>query len=114
MQSFRSQYGRKGIRVSDRCPTRQIRWKLEQTHVGKPLEEIEAMVRAAVARRRDEGGLGLEWTDELEREAVRFARWQHEENRAEYRFVMGGLFGGYGQVSGTYDGNSTRSSREEE
>lgn len=87
MQTFKSQYGRKGIRVSDVCPTRQITHVLGRTHVGTSVESVETTIRDAVARRREIGQ--TEWTAELEEEAVRFALWRHEENRAEYGFVMG-------------------------
>lgn len=87
MQTFTSAYGRKGIRVSDLCPTRAIRWKLGSLHVGTPTDDVERLVREAATARMDEGS-DLRWTPALIREAVRFARWQHEENRAEYAYVM--------------------------
>lgn len=88
-QTFRSQYGRKGISVSERCPTRALRSRLGRTHVGTSVAVVESMVRDAVAGQRAAGNAG--WTKVLENEAVRFALWQHAENRAEYEFVMGGM-----------------------
>lgn len=87
-QSFRSGYGRKGITVSTLCPTRALRSRLGHTHVGTADVDIVAMVRNAVAGQRAAGNNG--WTDAMEREAVRFALWQHAENLAGYHFVMGG------------------------
>lgn len=89
MQTFKSSYGRKGIRVSDPCPTRSLRYFLAGTHVATPLAEVEAEIRAAIAR-RCEGGDGGQWTEKAVRDTLRFTRWQHEENRAEYRYVNGG------------------------
>ncbi len=87
MQSFRSQYGRKGVRVSDYCPTRAITWKMGQTHVGTPARDVEQLVRDALESKyakRDP-----RWTPAREAEAVRFALWQHAENGAEYQHAMG-------------------------
>ena len=87
MQTFRSEYGRPGIRVEDTVPTWAIQHKLGNVHVATPVSEVEAMVAREVERRAacDDG-----WTDKVIRDTLRFARWQHKENRAEYRYVMGG------------------------
>lgn len=84
-QVFRSQYGRKGINVSGFCPTWAIRRKLGNTHVGTPDSEVEALIRNAPGIETD-----ARWTPKLIDEAVRFALWQHAENRAEYRCVVNG------------------------
>ncbi len=88
-QTFKSQYGRKGISISALCPTYALTSRLGRTHVGTPDEEIVAMVEEQVAKvrgtKRDDG-----WTPALEREAIRFALWRHHENLAEYAWVMGG------------------------
>jgi hypothetical protein len=89
MQSFTSQYGRKGIRVPDTCPTRAIRYKLGQTHVGTSPDEIERMIREEISQQRSKGAKG--WTPAMETATVRFALWQHAENLAEYGSVMGGV-----------------------
>jgi hypothetical protein len=85
MQTFKSQYGRKGIRVSDLCPTRSITRMLGKTHVGTLPETVAATVRLSATAKDDE-----RWTPALVTEAVRFALWRHAENLAEYQFVMGG------------------------
>lgn len=86
MQLFTSEYGRKGCRVSDACPTREIQWRIGREHVGASADEVEVIIREAVAARRAKGDAA--WTDAMEREAIRFALWQHAENGAEYRAVM--------------------------
>lgn len=88
MQVFSSQYGRKGIRVGNLCPTRAITWKLGDTSSGTPVAQVEQLVRGNVRKARKRGVAG--WTDQREAEAVRFALWQHAENGAEHRHVMGG------------------------
>lgn len=87
-QSFRSQYGRKGISVPASCPTRALRWKLNRMHVSTSDADVEAMVREAVAEQRAAGNAG--WTAAAEKSALRFALWQHAENRAAYGYVTGG------------------------
>lgn len=90
-QVFRSQYGRKGITVSAECPTFAIRRKLGNVHVGTPDAAIEDMIRNAPgAQSRTDQRTGTAITDQQIAEAVRFALWQHAENRAEYGYVMGG------------------------
>lgn len=86
-QRIKSQYGRKAIVVSDACPTIAIRRKLGRMHVSTRPGVVEDMVRDAAAGQRAGGNDG--WTAEAEGEAVRFALWQHDENRAEYGWVMG-------------------------
>lgn len=89
MQTFRSHYGRKGVRVSDTCPTYAIRRRLRRVNVGASDEAVTDMIREAVEAQRAQGN--ADWTDAAEREAIRFALWEHAENREEYRYVMGGL-----------------------
>lgn len=86
-QRIKSQYGRQGITVSDSCPTNAIRRMLGKTHVSTRPGLVEDMVRDAAAGQRAGGNDG--WTVEAEEEAVRYALWQHDENRAEYGWVMG-------------------------
>lgn len=88
IQTFKSQYGRKGIKVRPEVPTLALIAKLGRTHVGTPAEEVETMVREQIASRLALGAEG--WTAELVEQTVRFALWRHEENRAEYAWVMGG------------------------
>lgn len=90
-QTFKSQYGRRGITVSGYCPTRSITHKLARTHVRTTASEVEEIIRKAVARQRKRPKGHEEWTTAAENEAVRFALWRHAENAAEYNFVMGGL-----------------------
>lgn len=87
-QTFTSEYGRKGIVVSASCPTRALRRRLSQTHVGTSEADVAAMVHDAIAGQRADGNTG--WTEAAESEAVRFALWQHAENLASYAWVMGG------------------------
>ena len=87
-QYIRSGYGRKGIRVDDRCPTRAIRHHLGRTHVGTPVSEVSADVQAEIDRQKVDAP--DDWSPLMVRQALRFTQWQHEENRAEYRYVMGG------------------------
>jgi hypothetical protein len=88
MQTFKSQYGRKGIRVDDVVPTRSIISRLGRTHVGTPTAEIETMIRDQIARAQTANPAG--WTPAIVAQTVRFALWRHAENLAEYQFVMGG------------------------
>jgi hypothetical protein len=55
--------------------------------VGTHADDIAGMIREAVAAQR--AGGNEQWTDQLEREAIRYALWQHAENLAEYQWVMG-------------------------
>lgn len=87
-QSFRSQYGRKGITVPALIPTFALRRKLGNVHVSTPDAGVERLVREAPGIRNDP-----RWTPKMIEEAVRFALWQHHENRAEYRAVMSGTVG---------------------
>jgi hypothetical protein len=80
LQRFESHYGREAIEVSAECPTRAIRWLLGNIHVGTSDAEIEAEVR-----RRANPATDARWTEEFTAEAVRFALWEAEENRALYR-----------------------------
>jgi Arc/MetJ family transcription regulator len=89
MQTFRSQYGRKGIRVDDVVPTRSITRTLGRTHVGTPSSAVETMVRDQIASRIDIGATG--WEPRIVEQTVRFALWRHAENLAEYTFVTGGV-----------------------
>jgi hypothetical protein len=84
MQTATSSYGRKGIRVSDACPTRAIRRRMGSVHVTAPDHYIEEMVRKGVKDSKD-----ARWTPKLINEAVRYALWIHHENGAEYGAVMG-------------------------
>lgn len=79
-QRFESHYGREAIEVSAECPTRAIRWLLGNIHVGTSDAEIEAEIR-----RRANPATDARWTEEFTAEAVRFALWEHAENRALYR-----------------------------
>lgn len=79
-QRFESHYGREAIEVSAECPTRAIRWLLGKIHVGTSDAEIEAEIR-----RRANPATDARWTEEFTAEAVRFALWEAEENRALYR-----------------------------
>ena len=88
MQTFTSDYGRKGIRVPDRCPTRAIRHHLGNVHVGTSDHDVEMELRAEIELAQM-GPQGAEWTPEMVRAAIRYALWQHGENRAEYSMVMG-------------------------
>jgi hypothetical protein len=92
MQVFTSQYGRKGCRVSDAVPTRSIRRYLGTVHVGVSDAGIEAAIREQIRKVRDGNAFGEadRWTDLLAEQTVRYAVWQHGENRAEYTFVMNG------------------------
>jgi hypothetical protein len=87
-QSFRSQYGRRGISVSSPCPTYAISRKLGNVHVKESDAYVEDMIRTAPGIDKDP-----RWTDKMVDEAVRFALWRHHENRAEYRAVMSGSIG---------------------
>lgn len=90
MQNIKSNFGRKGIRVPDRCPTRAIRHHLGNVNVNTSMRMIELEVRANIARQvAKRGPEAAEWTDSMINHTVRFALWQHEENRAEYAVVMG-------------------------
>jgi len=89
MQDIKSSYGRKGIRVSDRCPTRAIRHHLGRVNVGTSVEDVLAEVRAEIQSKIDEGTEAVDWTPKMVSDTLRFAEWQHLENRAEYAVVMG-------------------------
>lgn len=89
MQTFKSQYGRAGIRVDDVVPTRSVTLRLNRTHVATPAAEIEALVRDQISSRIDIGATG--WDKRIVAQTVRFALWRHAENLAEYRYVMGGV-----------------------
>lgn len=82
VQRFESGYGREAIEVSRECPTAAIRWLLGRVYVGTPFEEIEAEIR-----RRINVATDPRWTPEKVDEALRFARWEHAENRALYSMV---------------------------
>lgn len=90
MQDIKSSYGRKGIRVLDACPTRAIRHHLGNVGVGTSLEAVRAEVESEITHQmltnHAEAHL---WTPKLIRDTIRFAEWQHLENRAEYAVVMG-------------------------
>lgn len=90
MQDIKSNWGRSGIRVSDPTPTRAIRYHLARTHVATPMSEVVAEVEAEIARMIATGPDPDAWTPQVIRDTVRFTRWQHLENRAEYEIVMGG------------------------
>lgn len=77
VQRFESRYDRDPIEVSPECPTVAIRWILGRMHVGTPDAEIEAEIRRRVTEKTDP-----RWTPEKLDEAVRFALWEHAENRA--------------------------------
>ena len=87
-QSFRSQYGRKGIRVAGPVPTYAIRRHLGNVHVGASFADVERETREQIQQQIDAGADG--WTEAIIRDTVRFTLWQHAENRAEYAYVMGG------------------------
>ncbi len=90
-QVFKSEYGRKGIRVADACPTRAVAYHLSLTHVGRPMAKVEAEVRAEIEKMKVKVPKErAAWTESMVRDTLRFTAWQHEENRAEYRYVMGG------------------------
>lgn len=90
MQTFTSDYGLGGCRVPDACPTRAIRRHLGSVHVNTSPRDVAAEVHAEitlrVARHPEDAAA---WSPEMRRAAVRFALWQHAENRAEYAAVMG-------------------------
>ena len=90
MQDIKSSYGRKGIRVSDKCPTRAIRHHLGRVNVSTSVKDVVDEVKAEISHQIltnvEERDL---WTEKLIRDTVRFAEWQHLENRAEYAVVMG-------------------------
>lgn len=90
MQDIKSDFGRKGIRVSDKCPTRAIRHHLGNVNVSTSLRDVLDEVKAEISHQiltntaeRDD------WTEKLISDTLRFTRWQHLENRAEYAVVMG-------------------------
>ena len=87
MTTHESRYGREPITVPGACPTYAIRHRLGSVHVGTHPDYIAEMIRDTVASRRETRD--TTWTAELEEAAVAFALWQHEENRAEYAYVMG-------------------------
>ena len=82
VQRFESGDGREPIEVSRECPAAAIRWLLGNVHVGTPVEEVEAEIRRRVNVATDP-----RWTPEKIEEALRFARWEHAENRALYNMV---------------------------
>ena len=84
MQHLDSGWDREPIEVSDLCPTIAIRRKLGDVHVGTRPDEVEALIREAARTSKDK-----RVTPELTDESIRFALWQHAENRAEYAYVMG-------------------------
>ena len=84
MQTKKSQWGNKGIRVSDACPTRAIDWKMGKISVATSDVEISNIVRTGVKASKDG-----RWTPALTKEAIRYALWVHHENQAEYGAVMG-------------------------
>jgi hypothetical protein len=90
MQELKSSYGRKGCRVPDACPTRAIRRHLARVNVATSPADVAAEVRAEitlrVARHPEDAAA---WDPTMRRAAVRYALWQHAENRAEYAMVMG-------------------------
>jgi hypothetical protein len=87
-QRFRSQFGRPSIQVPDSCPTCAITRRLGRIHVGTADHDVTTMVREGIAEARARGSEG--WTAKAEQDAIRFALWQHAENRAEYIHVMSG------------------------
>jgi hypothetical protein len=89
MQNIQSSYGRKGIRVSDRCPTRAIRHHLGRVNVSTSVEDVLTEVRAEIQSQIAKGVEADAWTLKLINDTLRFAEWQHLENRAEYAVVMG-------------------------
>jgi hypothetical protein len=84
MQTKKSQWGNKGIRVSDACPTKAIDWKMGKISVGTSDVEIGNIIRTGVRESKDG-----RWTPKLTAEAIRYALWVHTENRAEYDAVVG-------------------------
>ncbi len=89
MQVFTSDYGRKGCRVPDATPTRAITYHLNRTHVSTPVQDVRDEVAAEISKQVAKGAEG--WTAEIARAALRFAEWQHLENRAQYDWVMAGM-----------------------
>ena len=89
-QRFRSAYNRVGIVVPAKVPTIAVRHRLGSVHVGTSEAEVIELVRCAIDDQR-KGSQADQWTPEVIEATVRFARWQHAENRAEYRYVMGGM-----------------------
>ncbi len=88
MQNIKSDFGRKGIRVPDRCPTRAIDHYLGTVHVSTSDHDVEMEIRAEIEQAQM-GPQGDEWTPEMVRAAIRYALWQHAENRALFDVVMG-------------------------
>lgn len=90
MQVFKSDYWERGVRVSDKTPTRELRHRLGRTSVGRSthhvVEEVLDAIEYRVVGQRNTAG----WTFDLARDTVRFAVWQHLENRAEYQYVWNG------------------------
>lgn len=89
MQDIKSSYGRKGIRVLDACPTRAIRHHLGRVNVGTSVDDVLDEVRDEISRQILKGVQVEMWTEKMVRDTLRFAEWQHLENRAEYAVVMG-------------------------
>jgi len=84
MQTKKSQWGNKGIRVSDACPTKAIDWKMGQVSVNTSAVEVRNIIARGVKQSKDG-----RWTPKLMSEAIRYALWVHAENRAEYDAVVG-------------------------
>lgn len=80
-QTLTSEYDREPLTVADEIPTAALRHILGWTHVGTPDAEIEALVRERAAK--------YGYTEAQTAETISAALWIHEENRAEYRWVMG-------------------------
>lgn len=87
VQVFTSSYGRKGCRVPAATPTRAIDHHLGNVHVGTSVQDVRDEVAAEISRQVAKGAEG--WTQELARATLRYAEWQHLENRAQYAWVMG-------------------------
>lgn len=88
-RTHESMWGREPITVDALVPTRSIDYHLARTHVGTPLAEVLDEVRAEVEQ-VSMGPQATLWTEVRIRETLAYAEWRHEENRAEYRAVMGG------------------------
>jgi hypothetical protein len=83
----KSAYGRDPIDVDALVPTRAIDYHLSRVHVGTPIETVLADTRAEIDRARA-GAEARLWTPARIAETLAYTRWRHEENRAEYAYIM--------------------------
>ena len=85
-----SGWEREPITVSEECPRQSIDFLIDREHIGTRDEEIRNIIRQRI-HALQVTGQASKWTSERQLEAIEYALWQHRENQAVYRHVIGGI-----------------------